>query len=373
MAPSLHNGVVMRQTEMGDISQMKGGGEMNITRIGLDLAKNVFQVHGVDANERVVLRRQLKRSEVLRFFAKLDRIETCIVGMEACCGSDYWARELTKLGYDARLMNPSFVKPYVKSNKNDARDAEAICEAVGRPTMRFVPVKTLEQQDLLLLHRQREQWIKRRTALVNHVRGLLGNYGIVIANRIGNLRQALPRLLEDAENDLTELARTVFAECYRELQTLDNEIVALDMRLSHIAETRTDCRRLMSIPGIGPMTATAFVAQMGDGRQFNQARQCAAYLGLVPAQYSSGGKEQLGGISKRGNRYLRTLLIHGARADIRAAKQRREKQVVLARDEWSCALEARRHQNVAVVALANKNARIAWALLRDETEYRAVA
>ena len=341
---------------------------MKITRVGLDLAKDVFQVHGVDAEECVMVRRQLKRRQVLAFFARLDRVEGCVVGMESCCGSDYWARELIKLGYDARIMNPAFVKPYVKANKNDARDAEAICEAVGRPTMRFVAVKSLEQHDLMLLHRQREQYVKRRTALANQIRGTLGQYGIVVSKGLGLLRRALPRLLEDAGNSLSATAREAYAESYQELCELDEKVARLDGKLEHLAHQDPRCVRLMSIPGIGPLTATAWVALLGDGAQFEKGRQCAAFLGLVPRQHSSGGKERLLGISKRGDRYLRTLLVHGARAALRTAGTKEDR-----RSRWVREVAATHHANVAAGALANRNVRTAWALLRSGETYQMVA
>lgn len=341
---------------------------MKITRVGLDLAKDVFQVHAVDGEERVMERRQLKRRQVLAFFARLDRVEGCVVGMESCCGSDYWARELIKLGYDVRIMNPAFVKPYVKANKNDARDAEAICEAVGRPTMRFVPVKSLEQHDLMLLHRQREQYVKRRTALANQIRGTLGQYGIVVSKGLGLLRRALPRLLEDASNALTAVAREIYAQSYRELCELDEKVARLDGKLEHLARQDPRCVRLMSIPGIGALTATAWVGLLGDAAQFEKGRQCAAFLGLVPRQHSSGGKERLLGISKRGDRYLRTLLVHGARAALRTAGTKEDR-----RSRWVREVAATHHANVAAVALANRNARTAWALLRSGETYQVVA
>ena len=341
---------------------------MKITRVGLDLAKDVFQVHGVDAEERVGVRRQLKRGELLRFFVRLDRAEGCVVGMESCCGSDHWARELVELGYTVRIMNPAFVKPYVKSNKNDARDAEAICEAVGRPTMRFVPVKTLAQHDMLLLHRQREQWIKRRTALANHIRGTLAQYGIVVNKRLESLRRALPRLVSEQDNGLTALAREVYRQSYEELRDLDAKVAGLDAKLEHLARQDARCVLLMSIPGVGPITATATVAQVGDGSQFGSGRQMAAYLGLVPGQRSSGGKEKLTGISKRGNRYLRTLMIHGARAAVRTAARKSDR-----RSRWVQDLGQRHHANVTSVALANRNARTMWALLHTGECYRVAA
>ena len=341
---------------------------MKTTRVGLDLAKDVFQVHAVDAQERVVVRRQLKRSQVLAFFARLDRIEGCVVGMESCCGADYWARELEKLGYVVRIMNPAFVKPYVKSNKNDARDAEAICEAVGRPTMRFVPVKTVAQHDMLLLHRQREQWIKRRTALGNHIRGTLMQYGIVFGKRLATLRRELVDLLSAEGTGLSSLAREVYQQAYEELRELDATLAALDARLEGLARLDARCVLLMGIPGVGPITATAVVAQLGDASQFLNGRQMAAYLGLVPGQRSSGGKEALTGISKRGNRYLRTLMIHGARAAARTAARKIDR-----RSRWVQELGRRQHANVTSVALANRNARTMWALLQTGECYRAAA
>jgi transposase len=341
---------------------------MKTTRVGLDLAKDVFQVHGVGADEQVTVRKQLKRGKVLEFFARLDRAEGCVVGMESCCGADYWARELIKMGYTVRIMNPAFVKPYVKSNKNDARDAEAICEAVGRPTMRFVPVKTVGQHDLLLLHRQREQWIKRRTALGNHIRGTLMQYGIVIGKRLATLRVALVELLSAEGAGLSVLAREVYRQEYEELRELDGKLAALDAKLEELARLDARCVLLMSIPGVGPITATAVVAQLGDASQFLNGRQMAAYLGLVPGQRSSGGKETLTGISKRGNRYLRTLLVHGARAAVRTAGRKSDR-----RSRWVQELGSRQHANVTSVALANRNARTMWALLRTGECYRAVA
>lgn len=346
---------------------------MKVAQIGIDLAKDVFQVHGVTTEEVVVVRKRLSRANLLKYFANLDRTEHCIVGMESCCGSDHWARELIKLGYDVKIMNPSFVKPYVKSNKNDMRDAEAICEAVGRPTMRFIPVKSLEQQDLILLHKQRYHLIKRRTAQANQIRGFLMNYGIVIAERLDCLRHKMPQILGNEDGLFTTTAIAAFQEMYAELIAFDEKISLMDKRLESYAKSRTDCQRLMTIPGIGVLSATGLVAWLGNGSQFSRARECLAYLGLIPKQYSSGNTERQGGISKRGNSYLRMLLIHGARSDLLFAHVRHNKEIVRARDGWSLAIEKRRHPNIAAVALANKNLRIAWALMRDETEYRSAA
>jgi len=341
---------------------------MKTTRIGLDLAKDVFQVHGVDGSEQVVVRRQLKRSQVLEFFARLDREDGCTLGMESCCGADYWARKLGELGYAVRIMNPAFVKPYVKSNKNDARDAEAICEAVGRPTMRFVAAKTLEQLEMLQLHRQREQWIKWRTALGNQIRGTLMSYGIVCGKGLGRLRVLLAELLAGDDKRLTARARWMYQDSYEELRRLDEKLAAVDAELEGLARQDPRCVLLMGIPGVGAISATAVVAQFGQARQFLSGRQLAAYLGLVPGQQSSGSKEVLTGISKRGNRYLRTLLIHGARSAVRVAGRKSDR-----RSRWVQALTQRQHVNTAAVALANRNARTIWALLQSGECYRAAA
>jgi transposase len=334
---------------------------MNITTMGLDIAKNVFQVHGVDTNGKVVLRKQLKRSQVLTFFANLL---PCRIGLEACAGAHYWARELIKLGHDARLISPQFVKPYVKGNKNDANDAEAICEAVGRPTMRFVPVKSIEQQDIQMLHRVRSGLVKERTALANRIRGLLGEYGIIIAVGLVKLRQRLPEILEDAENGLTISARQIFADLQEQLIELDKQVSAYGEKIQVLHRSSEVSQRLGEVPGIGPITATALLASLGDGKAFDSARQVAAWLGLVPRQDSSGGKPKLLGISKRGDVYLRTLLIHGARAVVKAASKKDDAQ-----SRWINDLVKRRNANIAAVAVANKNARIVWALLTKSETY----
>ena len=334
---------------------------MNITTIGLDIAKNVFQVHGVDANGKVVLRKQLKRNQVLAFFANLL---PCRIGLEACAGAHYWARELIKLGHDARLISPQFVKPYVKGNKNDANDAEAICEAVGRPTMRFVPVKSIEQQDIQMLHRIRSGLVKERTALANRMRGLLGEYGIIIAIGLVKLRQQLPEILEDAENGLTMAARQIFADLQEQLIELDKQVVVYGEKIQALHRSSEVSQRLAEVPGIGPITATALLASLGDGKAFESARQVAAWLGLVPRQDSSGGKPKLLGISKRGDVYLRTLLIHGARAVVKTAAKKDDAQ-----SRWINDLVKRRNANIAAVAVANKNARMVWALLTKTERY----
>jgi len=336
---------------------------MNATTIGLDIAKNVFQVHGVDRAGKTVLRKQLKRKEVLAFFANLP---VALVGIEACAGAHYWARELIKLGHAVRLISPQFVKPYVKGNKNDANDAEAICEAVGRPNMRFVPLKSPEQQDVQMLHRVRQSLVKERTAVANQTRGLLGEYGIVIGQGLSQVRQRLPEILEDAENGLSASARAVFAEGYQRLVALDRQVQEYEAKLQAIYRRSAACQKLGTIPGVGPITATAMAAALGDGKNFENGRQVSAWLGMVPRQESSGGKPRLLGISKRGDAYLRTLLIHGGRSVVKAAAGKDDVQ-----SRWINDLVKRRNANIAAVAVANKNARTMWALLTRDEVYRA--
>ncbi len=338
---------------------------MKIMRIGIDLAKNIFQIHGVDEQEKVVLRKQLRRNQMLAFFAQ---VPPCLIGMESCGGSHYWARELRKLGHDARLIAPQFVKSYRRNEKNDSNDAEAICEAVGRPNMRFVPIKDEEQQAVLTLHRARALLVSERTALVNQTRGLLMEYGIVVAQGVGRLRAALPGILEDGDNALPPLAREVFADLYERLRVLEAHIGEYDRRIARLAREMAPAQRLMQVPGVGALTATALVATVGDGRLFKNGRQFAAWLGLVPRQYSSGGKARHGRITKRGDVYLRTLLVHGARAVMRHLARHDD-----ARSRWVQALKERRGFNKAAVALAAKHARILWSLLAREAEYQPLA
>jgi transposase len=334
---------------------------MNIKRIGIDLAKQVFQLHGVDGQEKVVLRKQIRREQLLDHFKKLP---PCLIGMEACGGAHYWARELQKLGHTVKLMAPQFVKPYVKSNKNDANDAEAICEAVARPNMRFVAIKTIAQQDIQAIHRIRSELVQQRTAKVNQIRGLLAEYGIVVGRRVDVLRNALPQLLEDAENGLTVDFRVLLDGLKQDLVTLDERVDDLDKKIKALANSNPAAKRLQQIPGIGPIIATALICAIGDGKQFKRGRDMAAWLGLTPRQHSSGGKDRLLGISKRGDAYLRTLLIHGARSALKVAGKKDDP-----RSRWLQNLCNRRNKNIAAVALANKNARIAWALLSKETDY----
>ena len=335
---------------------------MKITTIGIDLAKTVFQVHGVDERGKTVLRKQLKRKDVVNFFANL---EPCLIGMEACGSAHYWARKLSEPGHTVRLMAPQFVKPYVKTNKNDRNDAEAICEAVSRPHMRFVAVKTAEMQAVLALHRARQGFVKARTAQANQIRGLLAEFGIVIPKGIGHIAKRVPEILEDGENGLPGMMRQLLERLGEELKALDKQVREMERQITLWHRDNEPSCKLEAIAGIGPITASAFVASVGDAKSFKNARQVAAWLGMVPRHEGTGGKATLGRISKRGDVYLRTLLTHGARAVITAF----ERKPVQA-DGWLKRLLARRNKNIAAVALAAKNARIAWALLAHERSYQ---
>jgi len=335
---------------------------MHIKRIGLDLAKYVFEVHAVDAQDEVVLRKTLRRDSVAQFFAEL---EPCIVGMEACCGSHYWARVLTDLGHEVRLISPQFVKPYVKYNKNDRNDAEAICEAIGRPSMRFVPPKSAEQLEIQAVHRIRQRVVANRTRLVNQVRGLLGEHGVVVARDITRIRRALGEIADSHESAFGDIFIDMLRDMRDELAELDIRLAGYNRRIKNLFRSNEMCQRIGQIEGVGPITATALVAAIGDKSCFKNGRQFAAWLGLVPKQHSSGGKARLLGISKRGDRYLRTLLIHGARAVLGKAAGKTD-----ARSQWIGRMRERRHPNVVAVAIANKNARIIWSLLSRDQEYR---
>lgn len=333
---------------------------MKITTIGIDLAKDVMQAHGVDERGKTVLRKQLKREQVASFFAN---VPACLIGMEACASAHYWARKLQSFGHTVKLMAPQFVKPYVKTNKNDVADAEAICEAVARSNMRFVPIKTAEQQSVLSLHRARQGFVKARTAQANQIRGLLSEYGIVTPQGIGHIAKRLPEILEDGENGLLGQFRMLLERLGENLKEMDRQVGELAREIKVWHRENEASRKLEKIPGIGPITASALVASVGDAKCFEDGRQMAAWLGVVPKQRSSGGKQTLLGISKRGDTYLRTLLIHGARAVVRVCERKLEP------DSWLKRVMGRRNKNVAAVALANKNARIAWALLRHDREY----
>ena len=334
---------------------------MEITTIGLDLAKNVFQVHGVNERGKAVLRKQLKRDQVAPFFANLP---SCLIGIEACASAHHWARKLQALGHTVRLMAPQFVKPYVKSNKNDAADAEAICEAVSRPSMRFVPVKNVEQQSVLSLHRVRQGFVKARTAQANQIRGLLGEYGLVVPQGIAYIAQRVPSLIEDANNELPGSFRRLIQRLLDHLKALQQQVDEIETQIKAWHRANEASQRLEKVPGIGPLTATVLVASVGDARNFENGRQFAAWLGVVPRQHSSGGKPTLLGMSKRGDAYLRTMLIHGARSVIYRATQRADA------DSWLVKLTTRRNKNVAAVALANKTARTVWALLAHGRQFK---
>ena len=335
---------------------------MQIVRIGLDLAKYVFEVHGVDAQDEVVLRKTLRREAVAQFFADL---QPCVIGMEACCGAHYWAMVFTDLGHEVRLISPQFVKPYVKSNKNDRNDAEAICEAIGRPSMRFVPPKSAEQLEIQAVHRIRQRLVASRARLVNQVRGLLAEHGVVVARDITRLRRALGRIVDGGDGGLSQMFRGMLCDIREELAELDSRIAGYTRRIRNLFRSNQMCQRIGRIEGIGPITATALVAAVGDRSCFKNGRQFAAWLGLVPKQRSSGGKARLSGISKRGDRYLRTLLIHGARAVLGKAGGKKD-----LRSQWIGQMRERRHPNVVAVALANKNARIVWSVLSREQKSR---
>jgi transposase len=335
---------------------------MKITTVGIDLAKNVFQVHAVDERGAVVLRKQLRRDQMSAFFANLP---PCLIGMEACGSAHHWARTLKSLGHDARLMSPQFVKPYVKSNKNDVADAEAICEAVARPNMRFVPVKSVEQQAVLSLHRVRQGFVKARTAQANQIRSLLGEFGLIMPAGISHIAKRVPSLLEDASNPLPGSFRQLIVRLTEHLKDLDMLVDEFEAQIKAWHRSSELSLKLEKIPGIGPLGASALVASIADANSFANGRQLSAWLGLVPRQHSSGGKPALLGISKRGDVYLRTLLIHGARSAILAAQRKAVNTNV-----WLTGLLGRRHPNVAAVALANKNVRTVWALLAHGREFR---
>jgi transposase len=338
---------------------------MQVTAIGLDLAKRVFQVHGADATGRTVLRRKLQRGEVLAFFRDLP---PCLVGIEACSTAHHWAREIRSLGHEVRLMPASYVKPYVKRGKTDAADAEAICEAVTRPSMRFVPLKSAEQQAALMLHRTRDLLIRQRTMLINALRGHMAEFGIIAPQGASRVGELVALLMDEGEAALPALARQALRGLAGELHALETRIAEIEAAILAWHKGNEVSRRLATIPGIGPITASAVVATVGDAAQLGSARQLAAWIGLVPKQNSSGGKQRQGGISKQGDRYLRRLLVLGATAVIRHARTRATPLAA-----WITRLLERRPAKLVAVALANKTARIAWAVLVRGAAYRAAA
>jgi len=335
----------------------------NVTLLGIDIAKNIFQLHGVDGKGRAVLRKRLTRDKLSETIANLP---PCTIVMEACGGANHWCRRFTALGHITKLISPQFVKPFVKTNKNDRNDSEAICEAASRPSMRFVSPKSIEQEDIQLLHRVRSRLIQERTALVNQIRGLLIEFGIIIPQGINKVRKEIPEILENAENELSYSSRAIFSDLYEELLEKDKRINNYDKKIEAIFKTNSMCQKISQIEGVGPMSATAIVATIGDPKVFKNGRHFAAYLGLVPRQSSSGNKERLLGISKRGDIYIRTLLTHGGRTVVRHVGTKKDDK----RSNWIKELKERRGANRAAVAVANKNARIIWALLAKNEEYR---
>jgi transposase len=336
--------------------------ESVVTVVGIDLAKRSFHVYGADGHGKQVFSKKLTRARLSLFMANLP---ACTVAMEACGSAHHWARTFRTYGHEVRLIAPQFVKPFVKSNKNDAADAEAICEAAQRPTMRFVAVKTVEQQDIQAIHRMRSLMVDRRTAQINQIRGLLLEYGIEIAQSRAAVGRRLPEILEDADNGLSARFRAELHELAEELRHLDTRVSHYDEQIEEIARQDAQVQRLMTIPGLGAKGATALVAAVGeDPRLFQNGRGLAAWLGLVPRQHATGGRERLLGISKRGDVYLRQLLIHGARAVLRWVERKEDHT-----SRWATALKARRHTNIACVAMANKITRVAYAVLTTGKPY----
>ena len=333
-----------------------------VTTIGLDIAKSVFQVHGVDAAGQVVIRRQLKRRLVLAFFEKLS---PCLVGIEACASSHHWSRELQVLGHTVRLMPPAYVRPYLKRQKNDATDAEAICEAVARANMRFVPTKTPEQQSGLVLHRTRHLFMRQQTAVINAIRAHLAEFGIVAPVGRKGVEELLNVVADASDKRVPEVARVCIAALGAQLRRLKEQILEFDRMINAWHRSSEICRRLDEVPGVGPALATALVAGVADPKAFRSGRNFSAWIGLVPKQRSSGGKDRLGSISKQGDRYLRGLFVAGALAVIRYAKIHGGKH-----RPWLTALLARRPTKVAAIALANKIARMVWAMMARGERYK---
>ena len=337
--------------------------EQEVVTAGLDLAKNVFQVHAIGADGAVLIRRKLRRTEVIRFFAELPR---CLVGMEACASAHHWARELMAIGHEVRLMPPAYVKPYVKRGKTDAADAEAICEAVTRPTMRFVAVKSVEQQAVLMLHKSRDLMVRQRTMLINALRGHLAEYGIVTGLGAAGVVASLKALHEEQDR-FPAHARSALHGIAAQLRALASEIERLEAQILDWHRNEETSRRLATIPGIGPITASAIAAAVPDASLFRSGRQFAAWLGLTPRANSSGGKERLGGITKQGDGYLRRLLVVGSTAVMRMTRKSP------ARQPWMAGLLERKPTKIATVALANKTARIAWAVMTRKEVYAPAA
>jgi transposase len=336
---------------------------MEVAFLGIDLAKNIFQLHGEGPEGEVVLQRRVRRD---RLMAEVEALAPCTIAIEACTGAFYWQRRFQDAGRRVRIIAPQYVKPFAQHQKNDRNDAAAICRAVRQPNMKFVPGKTLEQQDVQALHRGRQRLVNHRTALVAQMRGLLLDRGIAFAQSITRARREIRILLEEEAPELSELFRSMLAQLYGCLLALDQQITWFDREIEKVFQASETCRRLAKIRGVGPKTATAIVAAVGDGAEFTNGRHLAAWVGLVPRQHSSGNRQRLLGISKRGDRHLRTLLIHGARAVVRTSATRDDAQGAWIRD-----LKARRGAAKTIVAVANKNARVIFAMLRKGTEFRA--
>lgn len=338
---------------------------MKINTLAIDLAKDVFYLSGVDKKEKLILKKKLYRDEVLPFIKNLN---SCTIVIEACGGANYWSRQFHNLGHTVKLISPQFVKPFVKTNKNDFNDTQGILDANSRPNMRYVSPKNLEQQDIQSLHRVRERYIVNRTALANQIRGLLMEYGVVIPKGIDHVRRQLPQLLEATKTELTITMKELISDLYDELCHLDECIKKYDKKLKKIFNENEICQRLSSIEGMGVISTTALVASVGDPNVFRNGRQMSAWIGVVPKQYSSGNQERLLGISKRGDIYLRKVMIHGARSVVYRAKHKTDK-----RSHWINSVRHRRGTNKACVALVNKNIRIAWALMMKEEVYQKAA
>ncbi|MEF1285944.1 MULTISPECIES: IS110 family transposase [unclassified Vibrio] len=332
---------------------------------GIDLAKNHFSIHVVDSQGKVTLHKSVTRSKLLTTIANMPPMR---IGLEACGGAHYWARTLNKLGHDARIMAVKYVVPHRTKGKNDLNDAVAICQAVHHPSTRFVPVKSPEQQAILSVHRMREHWVRERTALMNRIRALLSEFGLIIPVGRSSLMKQVPLMLEDAENELPQLARTVIADAYYHLEQLNQRIADTEQVFEAFSKVSENVQRIMKVRGIGPQTATAILASIGNGSQFDKSRDFSAWLGLVPKQYSTGGKPRLGRITKHGDKYLRTLLVHGARTVIANLGDKQDRL-----SQWCRGVLERRGMNRAIVALAAKNARIIWSLLHNQTEYENYA
>ena len=335
--------------------------KQDVSVLGIDLAKNVFQIHGSNADGKRVLSKRVGRKELIEL---MSNFRSCVVGIEACTGAHYWARLFGSMGHTVKMMAPQFVKPYVMSNKNDRNDAKGIAEAVTRPEMKFVPIKTIEQQEVLLLHRARELYVKNRTSQSNQIRGLLAEFGVVINQGLSEVRK-LPEILDLNKEKLTQKAIHIFERMYEQFKIYEEQVSCYEKDIEEHVKSEPLCKEILKIEGIGPITASALVATIGDAKAFKNGREVSAWLGLVPKQHSSGNKIRLGGISKRGERYIRYLLVHGARSALRYVDNKTDK-----RSRWAANKKLTLHMNKAAVALANKNARVVWAMMATGECYR---